>query len=109
MGGIALESFSRGQLVCSRAGRDKGSWYVVVGSEGDDRLLVADGKQRQAINPKRKNRKHLQPANLVIKEIKECLDAGRLPTNSQLRRAIAQFIKGEGFWDIGREEAGPDG
>ena len=47
-----------GQIVCSKAGRDKGYFMVVV-EEGDGFVFVCDGKERPLERPKRKNIKHL--------------------------------------------------
>ena len=51
-----------GGVAQSVAGRDKGRLYLIVGIEGE-KLLLADGKYREAANPKTKNKKHvrLQP------------------------------------------------
>lgn len=41
-----------GRVVVATAGRDKGTPLVVVGTEGTEYLLLADGKRRKAPNPK---------------------------------------------------------
>ena len=48
-----------GRIVCSKAGRDKGYFMVVVKQENGF-LYVCDGKERPLEHPKRKNEKHLQ-------------------------------------------------
>ena len=50
---------SVGQLVTSRAGRDSGRKYVVIGFDESGYVLVADGMIRKINRPKRKNIKHL--------------------------------------------------
>lgn len=47
--------FQVGDVVCSKAGRDEGTFLVVVGIEGGYPLLC-DGKQRPLERPKRKIR-----------------------------------------------------
>ncbi|MCL2170219.1 MAG: KOW domain-containing RNA-binding protein [Defluviitaleaceae bacterium] len=59
-----MNTLKIGQIVISKAGRDKGQWFVVVGVEGDYALL-ADGKGRSLEGPKRKKRKHIQHTNYV--------------------------------------------
>lgn len=72
-----------GQLVYSRAGRDKGKFLVIVNiSEGS--VFVADGKERPLERPKRKNQRHLGVTTTV-------LDSGSMSTNRALRRAIAEY------------------
>lgn len=48
-----------GMIVLAKAGRDAGRYYVVAGLEGAD-LLLADGKRRTLLSPKRKNPLHVQ-------------------------------------------------
>jgi len=57
--------FSIGNVVKSKAGRDKDYFAVVVGFE-DDRVLIADGKERPLERPKAKNLIHLQITNIVF-------------------------------------------
>lgn len=72
-----------GQIVCSKAGRDKGYFMVVV-SEQDGYLLVCDGKERPLERPKRKNQKHISPTNTV-------LEKDSYKTNKSLRKALAVY------------------
>lgn len=53
-----------GMLAASRAGRDKGSLYVII-EETEEYVYLADGQSRTTDRPKRKNRKHIQ----IIKKI----------------------------------------
>ena len=57
---------SVGQLVTSRAGRDSGRKYVVVGFDESGYVLVADGHIRKLSRPKRKNTKHLIAHEAVL-------------------------------------------
>ena len=47
---------ARSNIVKSIAGRDAGSLFFVLATEGDF-LLLADGKRRRVETPKRKRRK----------------------------------------------------
>ncbi|MTI80758.1 MAG: hypothetical protein FH758_07735 [Firmicutes bacterium] len=55
-----INDFNIGQLVCSIAGRDKGSLYVVVKMAEKNNVWVADGRKRKVEKPKKKNSKHLK-------------------------------------------------
>ena len=70
-----------GQVVCSKAGRDK-NYFLVVVKEEDGYVFVCDGKERPLERPKRKNAKHLSFTNTV-------LDKNSFITNKQLRKALA--------------------
>ena len=80
-----------GRIVCSKAGRDKDYFMVVVAQEGRF-VYVCDGKERPLERPKRKNLKHL---NVTAKS----LDEDSYKTNKHLRKALAVYrdtaVKGE--------------
>ena len=48
-----------GMLAVSKAGRDRGSLYVII-EEAGEYVYLADGRNRTISRPKRKNRKHIQ-------------------------------------------------
>ena len=70
-------------IVISLCGRDKGQLLLVVGEEGQF-VLVANGKQRRAEQPKRKKLRHLKPCKAVL------LDEN-LATDRMLRCALKAF------------------
>ena len=57
--------FVRGQLVRSKAGRDKTRTLAVLAVDGP-MLLVADGDLRKLDNPKRKKMQHVAPTTTVL-------------------------------------------
>lgn len=73
----------KGSLVYSRAGRDKGTLFVVVATEGDW-VYLADGDIRRAEKPKKKRLKHINKTNKVIELEFENV------SNSELRKALAK-------------------
>jgi len=82
-----------GQVVKSRAGRDKGKHYLVVGLEGNW-VLLANGRCRLLGKPKKKNPKHLQPYRFVIEEVKGRLQGGNL-SDAVLREHLNSFASAE--------------
>ncbi|MBI3997550.1 MAG: KOW domain-containing RNA-binding protein [Armatimonadetes bacterium] len=81
-------------VVTSRAGRDAGDRYVVVGTAGGEMVLVADGRRRGADRPKKKNVKHLQvhgPAGALAARLR---DGGRA-TDEELRDVLDAHQEGE--------------
>ena len=72
-----------GRIVCSKAGRDKGYFMVVVDCR-ENFVFVCDGKERPLERPKRKNKKHLQFTNTVLSE-------KSYNTNKALRKALAVY------------------
>jgi len=71
----------RGSLVYSRAGRDKGSLFLVVATDNGYAYLT-DGNTRKLLNPKKKKLKHLNKTNMVCD-----LDFDNL-TDSDVRKAL---------------------
>ena len=72
-----------GQIVCSKRGRDKGYFLVVV-EETENYVLVCDGKERPLDRPKKKNVKHLSFTSTV-------LQAQCFRTDKQLRKSLAIY------------------
>ena len=80
-----------GVLVISKCGRDAGESYVVVSAAGNN-LLVANGKNRKILSPKKKNRVHLFVTKQVVPDVKLLLQGE--PVSSNLK--LAEFIKNNG-------------
>lgn len=81
--------FQPGEVVVSKAGRDKGRVYFVLAVERNGYVKVADGSMRTARKPKRKNVRHLTACGLVNKQVVARLGRGRLIDDELLRRALA--------------------
>ena len=82
LGGTRMD-FVRGQLVRSKAGRDKTRTLAVLAVDGPT-LLVADGDLRKLDNPKRKKMQHVAPTTTV-------LENELLKSDQQLRDAIRAY------------------
>jgi ribosomal protein L14E/L6E/L27E len=67
--------FEVGQIVYSKAGRDKGRAFAVVKSEGGY-LYLADGKLRKIEKPKKKKIMHIQKTGDIQQELKAMLLSG---------------------------------
>ncbi len=75
---------TKGSLVYSRAGRDKGSLFVVLATNGDW-VYLADGDLRRAEKPKKKRLKHINKTNIVAE-----LDFENI-SDSELRKALTRL------------------
>ena len=75
--------FVKGQLVRSKAGRDKTRTLAVLEVEGE-MLLLADGNLRKVGDPKRKKAKHVVPTTTVLAN-------ELLKSDQQLSDAIAAY------------------
>ena len=72
--------FVKGQRVRSKAGRDKGRTFAVIGIEGQ-MLFLADGSLRKLDRPKAKKIRHVAPTATV-------LQGGGLATDKQLGAGV---------------------
>ncbi len=60
----------------SKQGKDNGDVYIVSGSGSDGRIFLIRPDKYNIQNPKRKNIKHVQPVNIVVKNIADLIKAG---------------------------------
>lgn len=79
-----------GSIVFSKAGRDKGDYFVVVACEGEY-AYICDGKTRKCDKPKKKKLKHMTVTKAVSELICEKLTETGKVTNNEIRRAISEF------------------
>ncbi len=106
---MAGERLSLGQLVTSRAGRDRGRPFLVVGFEGDRYALVADGDLRKVDRPKKKNLRHLVSHGRTARAILQKLETGQAVQNAELRAALAELTRelGDGGHSDADQPAAP--
>jgi hypothetical protein len=80
-----------GQLVCSKRGRDRGKYYLVLEIKDDTFVYLVDGEKRGMDNPKQKNIRHLQAYSANAGDLAQLWEAGRNPGNNEVRRVISRF------------------
>lgn len=80
--------FEPGRIVLSKQGRDEGRTFVILRVVDDQYVEMANGSTRKADHPKRKKIKHLHPKPQLIQEIAHTLKQGKLPMDSDLRKAL---------------------
>lgn len=77
-----------GDIAVSMAGHDAGSLLVVVAGIDDQYVLVADGKRRKLIAPKKKKMQHLSILTKLCDEDTEMLKL-REANDSFLRKKLS--------------------
>ena len=83
-----------GQIVISKAGRDKGYIFVVFSiiSDGDgDFVYLIDGKERSVTKPKKKKRKHIQPTLAIDENIAQLISQNANLKDADFKAAIKNF------------------
>ncbi|WP_128426436.1 KOW domain-containing RNA-binding protein [Gudongella oleilytica] len=84
---------SIGQVVKSRAGRDKGRIFLVYGIADEQYVYIVDGDLRRLDSPKKKKIKHLIVFNTVLPEFKEKIENSVKINNSYIRKILEPFNK----------------
>ena len=83
-----MKSIEQGDLVVSKAGRDKGEIFLVIKTENDYALIV-DGRIRKVLAPKKKNKKHLRSVPTVsYYELAEKIRIGDAVGNQRVYRLL---------------------
>ncbi len=82
---------TRGQVVISKAGRDKGKCFLVY-DYAEPYVYLVDGKLRRLECPKKKKEKHIQVTNHIDRDIEErIINESRL-NNADIRKSLSQFM-----------------
>ncbi|MDD3367362.1 MAG: KOW domain-containing RNA-binding protein [Lachnospiraceae bacterium] len=82
-----------GSFAKVKAGHDKGKIYLIINEESEYVYLI-DGFHRTCENPKKKNRKHIQP---ILKygnqTIKEQLVTKQPLNNEEIRKIVQEVME----------------
>ena len=84
---MTYEPLHEGEIVRSRAGRDRGRAFVILKLLDEDYVLLVDGRLRTLERPKKKKRRHLLKASETRMELKDNL------LNADFRK----FLAAQGF------------
>ncbi len=82
--------YNLGQIIISKAGRDKNKFLIVI-DISDEYVYVVDGKSRKIESPKQKKKKHIQYTSYISKTIVEKLNEKIKISNSDIRKAIDEY------------------
>lgn len=85
--------YTKGQVVYSKCGRDRGMPFIVISAEGQW-LYLADGKLRKLSKPKRKKSIHVQKTKVINDEIKEKLECGGYILDADIAKALKEYSNG---------------
>jgi len=80
-----------GQVVKSKAGRDKGRIFLICRVVDRQFVLVCDGDLRKLNNPKRKKVKHLMIYNTVLTEFAEKLQENKNLNDAYVRKLLEPY------------------
>lgn len=81
-----------GQVVKSKAGRDKSRVFVISEIIDDSFVLVVDGDLRKLNSPKKKKIKHLVVYNTVLEEFANMLKSNKKINDATVRKLLEPFL-----------------
>lgn len=84
-----------GQVVVSRAGRDKGRGFLVAGLLEGGYVHIVDGSLRKLARPKKKKLRHLKVEAFVAEELADRLTSGSAVLDADIRRTLANLGYGQ--------------
>lgn len=80
-----------GQIVKSKAGRDRGKVFVIFDKLDDKHVLIVDGSLRRVDKPKKKQIKHLAKTNYISTEIKAAILNKEKINNAFIRKELKKL------------------
>lgn len=81
-----------GQVVKSKAGRDRNRVFVILDIIDDSFVLVVDGDLRKLSSPKKKKIKHLIVYNTILEEIINMLKCNQKINDATVRKLLEPFL-----------------
>lgn len=88
----STKDISIGQVVLSKAGRDKGKIFIVYDIIDENYVSIVDGDLRRLQKPKKKKIKHLTPYNKIIEPLRDKIMSGEKINNAYIRKLLASYI-----------------
>lgn len=77
-----------GRIALSKAGRDKGRAFIIVGIVDEEYVLLADGCLRKLAKPKKKKHKHMRLEPASIESVKGKLIEGKQVFDAEIRNCL---------------------
>ncbi len=79
-----------GDVVQSRAGRDKGKYFMVYSIADDEFVLLVDGSARKQCAPKRKRVKHIKRTGEHLLGIAQKISCGHHVFDAEIKKALEE-------------------
>lgn len=87
-----MQEIKIGQLVISKAGRDKGNHFLVI-ELAKGYVYLVDGKTRRIDQPKKKKIKHIQPTHWLSHEIAQVVESYDKLSNADVQKEIKALLE----------------
>ncbi len=90
-----------GQVAVSKAGRDQGRAFLIVGVADEAHVFLCDGVLRKLDRPKKKKLKHLRIEPVCAEQIREKLNEGSRIFDAEIRKQLITL-----GYNLDRQEVG---
>jgi len=87
-----MNDITLGQIVISKAGKDKGNHFLVIDYKKPF-VYLCDGKRRRLDNPKKKKDKHIQTTNYIDNDVRSVLMTRCRMNNADVRKCLSKYLK----------------
>lgn len=85
-----MNDYQVGQIVKSRAGRDKSNLFVII-DKNNEYVYLVDGKIRKMDHPKKKKVKHIEATNYIDTNIVNKINSDQKIVNADIRKALQLY------------------
>lgn len=85
------EDITIGQVLKSKAGRDKGRVFLVLDIIDAQYVSIVDGDLRKLDNPKRKKIKHLSIYNTILNDFRKKIKNDIMINDAYIRELLESF------------------
>lgn len=82
--------YSKGQIVFSKCGRDKGRAFIIY-DFNDEYVFIVDGDLRKLEKPKKKKKIHIQISKNIDIDIRNRIENGLYLLNSDIKKVLAKY------------------
>lgn len=82
--------YTKGQVVYSKKGRDKGKAFIVYDCN-EEYVFLVDGKLRKLEKPKKKKLMHVQMTKHIDNDVKRKLDENLYLNDSDIKKALKAY------------------
>lgn len=83
-----MNNIEPGQLVISKAGRDKGKKFIILSIIDQDHVYISDGDLRKVEKPKKKKLKHIKATGIIADTLKGKLNQNEIVENFEIRNFL---------------------
>ena len=83
-----MDSIRPGEVVISKAGRDKKRKFIVLSMIDENHVYISDGDLRKVEKPKKKKLKHIKTTGIIADTLKEKFNQNKNVEDFEIRNFL---------------------